>query len=125
MKNALFGFISIVLFSLSSEAQENEFDRKFEFISGSVITTFNKEIIEYKFKSLEELNESLDEITKEFDFDSSEKGKMCEMKMEIKVELVSGTTKILVSEIVNTSCDNELLSAAANRLKSIALATRS
>lgn len=125
MKNVLLGLIAIVLISLKSNAQEKEFNQKFEFIDGSVITTFNQEIIEYKFKSLEEINEGLDEIINEFDFESPKKGKPCEIKIEIKIRLNSGTAQILVSEIANTSCDNESLSSATNRLKSILSATGS
>lgn len=123
MKKTLLGLIAIVLFSLNGNAQQNGSDQRFEFIYGSVITTFNKEIIEYRFKSLEELNGSLDEITKDFDFDKKEKA--CEIKIEVKIELTSGKTKILISEVINTSCDNESLSAATNRLKSMTLATTS
>jgi hypothetical protein len=124
MKNSLLVLIGIALFSLRCNAQGKEFKQELEFVCGSVLTTFNQEIIEYKFKSLEELNEGIEEITGEFDFEDSKKEKHCEIKIEIRIELISGIKIFLVSEIVNTSCDKELLSAAANRLKSIALATR-
>lgn len=125
MKKILFGLIGIVLLSLNGNAQENNSNQVNEFISGSVKTTFNQESIEYKFKSLYELNESIDEIAKEIDFNGFEKGKMCEIRIEIKMELTSGVTTILISETINTSCDNESVKAATNRLKSMALATRS
>lgn len=124
MKDLLLGFIVIGLFSLNGEAQENSFNKKAEFIYGSITTTFNQEVIEYKFKSLEELDQGVEEVIKDFDFDNPEKGKACEMKIEIKVTLTSGKAKILISEIIDTSCDNESLAVAANRLTSMALATR-
>ena len=126
MKNSLLGLIAIVLFSFNTKAQgKSDFNQKSEFIHGSVITSFNKEIIEYKFKSLDELNEGLDEIVEEFDFNGFEKETSCEMKIEIKLELTSGVTKILISEIIRTSCGNESRSAATKRLKTMLLAASS
>ena len=58
MKNSLLVFIAIVAFVFNAMAQEkNDINQKAEFKSASLITTYEKEVTEYKFLSLEELNE--------------------------------------------------------------------
>lgn len=107
MKNLLFGLIAIVSFVFNGIAQEkSDINQQADFKSASLITTYEKEITEYKFLSLEELNQEVDQIIKEFDFSNSENNKQnnCEITIEIKVEVVIGAARGLVSGLIITNC---------------------
>lgn len=123
MKNVLFGVFACVLFAFNGIAQENkDINQKPEFKSASLITSFEKEEIEYKFLSLVELNEEADQIIQEFDFNNSEKGKenVCEVTIEIKVEVTIGAASGIMSGSIITSCSDA--AAATKRLKAMLLA---
>ncbi len=123
MKYSLFGLIVIVLFSFNGIAQgSDKFNQKAEFIRGSLTTSFNKETIEYKFQSIEELNEALEEIIQEFNFNSVENDKtVCELSITLKLEMAVGVETIQLSEVIKTSCANETASQAVKRLKTVLL----
>ncbi|MDN3678587.1 hypothetical protein QWY90_14825 [Flavobacterium paronense] len=122
MKNLVFGLIAIVFFVFNGIAQEkSDLNQKAEFRSASLITTYEKEVTEYKFLSLAELNEEADQIIQEFDFDNSQNTKQntCEITIEIKVEVTIGISKAFVSGLI-TSCCNDAASSA-KRLKAMLL----
>jgi len=122
MKNVLFGLIAIVSFVLNADAQEkSDVNQKADFQSASLITTYEKEITEYKFLSLIELNEEADQIIQEFDFSNSQNTKQnsCEITIEIKVEVSIGVAKANVSGLITTSCIKA--AAATKRLKAMLL----
>ena len=122
MKNVLFGLIAIVSFVLNTNAQEkSDINQKTDFQSASLITTYEKEITEYKFLSLIELNEEADQIIQEFDFSNSQNTKQntCEITIEIKVEVSIGAVKGLMSGLIITNCSEA--AAATKRLKSMLL----
>lgn len=107
MKNLIFGSIAIVSFVFNGIAQEkNDINQKVEFKSASLITTYEKEVTEYKFLSLTELNEEADQIIQEFDFNNSQNTKqdISEITIEIKVEVTIGIAKAFMSGLITTSC---------------------
>jgi hypothetical protein len=122
MKNVLFGLIAIVSFVLNADAQEkSDVNQKADFKSASLITTYEKEITEYKFLSLIELNEEADQIIQEFDFSNSQNTKQntCEITIEIKLEVSIGVAKANVSGLITTSCIEAV--DATKRLKAMLL----
>lgn len=122
MKNLLFGLIAIVSFVFNANAQEkSDINQKADFQSASLITTYQKEITEYKFLSLIELDEEADQIIQEFDFSNSQNTKqnICEITIEIKVEVNIGAVKGLISGLIITNCSEAV--AATKRLKTMLL----
>ncbi len=122
MKNLLFGLIAIISFVLNANAQEkSDENQRADFKSASLITTYEKEITEYKFLSLIELNEEADQIIKEFDFSNSQNTKQnsCEITIEIKVEVSIGVAKANFSGLIITSCIEA--ADATKRLKAMLL----
>ncbi len=122
MKNVLFGLIAIISFVLNTNAQEkSDVNQKADFQSASLITTYEKEITEYKFLSLIELNEEADQIIQEFDFSNSQNAiqNTCEITIEIKVEVSIGVAKANVSGLITTSCIEAV--DATKRLKAMLL----
>ena len=123
MKNVLFGIIVCVLFAFNGIAQGyKDVNQKPEFKSASLITSFEKEITEYKFYSFVELDEEADQIIQEFDFNNSENEKQnaCEVIIEIKVEITIGAARGIMSGSIITSCSDA--AAATKRLKAMLLA---
>lgn len=123
MKNLLFGSIAIVTFIFNGIAQEkSDAIQKVEFKNASLITTCEKEITEYKFLSLTELNEEVDQIIQELDLRNFPKTKqnVCELTVEIKVEVAIGVAKGLMSGLITVNyVDSETV---AKRLKEMILA---
>ena len=123
MKNLLFGSIAIVTFIFNGIAQEkSDAIQKVEFKNASLITTCEKEITEYKFLSLTELNEEVDQIIQELDLRNFPKIKqnVCELTVEIKVEVAIGVAKGLMSGLITVNyVDSETV---AKRLKEMILA---
>lgn len=123
MRKPLFGLIAIVSFVFNGNAQEKrDINQKADFKSASLITTYEKEVTEYKFLSLEELNEEADQIIQEFDFSNSGNNKQntCEIAIEIKIEVVFGVTRGIVSGIIITNCSEA--TNETKRLKAMLLA---
>lgn len=121
MKNRIFSFISLLLFVFISNAQENsDLNRKPDFVCGSFITSYNNEVTEYKFKSIDALNDGLEEIIKDFDFNNSENKKdVCEIVLELKIEIAVGVSTILKSEVIKTNCNPEAANEAVKRFKAM------
>ena len=88
----------------------------------SGVTTCEKEVTEYKFLSLAELNEEAGQIIQELDFGNSENTKQntCEITIEIRVEVIIGAVKGLVSGLIITNCSDAAI--ATKRLKAMLLA---
>lgn len=106
MKNLIFGIAAIIFLQFKGIAQEkNDNNQKTEFKSASLITTYESEIIEYKFLSLVELNEEVEQIIQELDFSNSQnkKQRTLEVTIEIKVEITIGSIKGLMSGLIITS----------------------
>lgn len=123
MKNAVFGLIAIVLVVFNGVAQEKkDINQKAVFENASLITSFNKEITEYKFLTLIELNEEVEQIINEFDFNNSENTKQnaCEITIQIKIEVTIGVAKGLFSGSIISSCADAV--ASTKRLKAMLLA---
>lgn len=123
MKNLLFGLLAIFSFLLNGNAQEkSDINQKIDFKSASLITTYEKEVTEYKFLSLAELNEEVDQIIQELDSSHSENTKhnSCEVTIEIKIEVAFGETKGLVSGVIISNCIES--NVATKRLKAMLLA---
>ena len=118
MKKVLFGFIALILFVLTGNAQEQN-----DFKCGSLITSFNKEVIKYNFKSIDDLKEQIEVIIKEFDFTTTEnKKEICKITIELKLELTIGVTTLILSEIITTNCAEETKTLVTKRLKAMLLA---
>ena len=123
MKNLLFGLMAMFSFVFNGIAQRNsDINQKADFKSASLITTFEKEVTEYKFLSLAELNEEADQIIQEFDFSNSENIKQnnCEITIEIKVEVAIGAARGLMSGLIIVNCVDT--ATATKRLKAMILA---
>ncbi len=123
MKNVLFGIIAFAAFAFNGIAQEKkDINQKADFKSASLITTYDNQVTEYKFLSLVELNDEIEQIIQELDFDNAQgkKHNTCKIIIEIKVEITIGTTIGIMAGLINTSCND-----AANetkRLKAMLLA---
>jgi hypothetical protein len=124
MKYVSLGLIVIVTFLFVSMVQEKRAKaQQCDFKSGSIVVSFNKERIEYKFTSLDDLNEQVDEISKEIDFaDFTNKKEVCEVIVELKLEIAIGATRIRLSEIINTNCKEEATALAVRKLKAMLVA---
>lgn len=110
--------MAIVLFGCIGSAQE-----KTAFKSGSIVTSFNKEVIEYKFKSIDDLDQEIERIGNELKFDSSEnKKESCEVIMEIKLEVTLGDSMVLLSEKIITNCVVESITILIKKLKAMLIA---
>lgn len=117
----LFFRIIIVLFVVKLNAQRRE---DFDFKSASLLTSYNKEVVEYKFKSLDDLSLGIDEIIEEFDFKGKEKEKKegCDITLIIKVELSFGDASVVLSESITTLCTDQNIGIATKKLKRILIA---
>lgn len=123
MKNLLFGLIAVLLIVLHGVAQDKkDVTQRADFKSASLITTFENEVTEYKFLSLVELNEEVEQIIQELDLSNSKNTKhnTCEVTIEIKVEVTIGDAKGLVSGSIITSCAGA--ADATKKLKAMLLA---
>lgn len=121
MKYVLLGFIVMLTFWFDANSQEKQTkDQECDFKSGSIVVTYNKERIEYKFASLEDLNEHVDEINKEIDFTNfNNKKEVCEVILELQLEIAIGATRIQLSEIIQTNCKDEAIALALRKLKAM------
>ena len=117
----LFFRVIIILFAFNLNAQEREHA---DFKSASIVTSYNKEVVEYKFKSLDDLSLGIDEIIEEFDFKSKEKEKNegCDITVMIKVEMSLGVAPVVLSESITTICTDEKVGVAIRKLKRILIA---
>lgn len=123
MKNLLLGLIIIFSFVFNGIAQEkSDVKLKADFKSASLTTTYEKEVTEYKFLSLMELNEEAEQIIQEFNFDNFENSKKntCALTIEIKIEVAIGVSRGFVSGIIITNCSEA--AAAIKQLKEMLLA---
>lgn len=119
MKSLLFGLVAIVFFQFKGIAQErNDHNQKAEFESATLITTYESEIVEYKFLSLVELNEEVEQIIQGLDENCQNKmQRTCEVRIEIKVEVTIGSIKGLMSGLVITTYAEAI--DATKRLKAM------
>ena len=123
MKNASFAIIAFVTFAFNGSAQvEKKVSLKTDFKSASLITTYENEVTEYKFLSLAELNEEVDQIMQELIFGDSQNTnkRPCEITVEIQIEITIGVIKGLLCGIIITNCGNT--SEATMKLKAMLLA---
>lgn len=119
MKKILFGLIATVIFSVTGNAQQTvDFNQTAVFKSSTLTTKHKKEVINYKFNSLAELNEGFDQITDGFDF--ARTADKCEVTIEVTVEVTVGVATISMSGSITTTCANA--AAAAKKLKSMLIA---
>lgn len=120
MKGLFFSVI-IILFVFNLNAQKRE---DVDYKSASVLTSYNKEVVEYKFKSLDDLSLGIDEIIEEFDFKGKkiEKKEGCEITLMIKVEMSLGVASVVLSESITTLCTDENIGIAIKKLKRILIA---
>lgn len=122
MKGLFFSVI-IILFAFNLNAQKKE---DIDFKSASILTSYNKEVVEYKFRSLDDLSLGIDEIIEVFDFKSKEKEKEkkegCDITVMIKVELSLGVASVILSESITTLCTDENIGIATKKLKRILIA---
>lgn len=124
MRKGLFSLFGVVVFVFMVNAQgQNDTTQQYDFKCGSIVTSHNNEVIEYKFKSLDDLNEQIEVIIKEFNFNNSEKNKdVCELVVELKLEMELGVNTILLTEAIKTNCGKEITEMAIKRLKAMVIA---
>lgn len=118
MRNLFFSLI-ITVMAFKINAQEKQ---DFDFKCASIITSHNMEVVEYKFKSFEDLDLGLDEIIEELDFSGKERKESCKMTITIRLEMLFGIATGLISESITTSCNDENAGLAAKKLKKILVA---
>ncbi|MGC4040755.1 MAG: hypothetical protein QM710_08245 [Flavobacterium sp.] len=123
MKKKLFA-IMIFCFQFMGLAQEKKgLNAKDAFISGSIITSLNEETIQYKFKSLDDLNTEMDEIINEFGLENESKKKNDDqIVFKVEVELLSGLEKTNISKSITASRKNESLVMVIQRFRTMLLA---
>ncbi len=121
MKYISLCFIVMVTFLFEAKAQEKHTkDQQCDYKSGSLVVSLNKERIEYKFASLEDLYEQVEEIGKEIDFTNfNNKKEVCEVIVELQLEIAIGATRIRLSEIIQTNCKDEATALAVRKLKAM------
>lgn len=114
MKNLFFSSIIIFIFNLNAQERKN-----FTFKSASLITSYNKEVVEYKFKSLNDLKISLEEIINELNFNGNEKVKKesCSVTLMIRVEIALGTAEEVLLESITTGCTDDDVKVATKKLQ--------
>jgi hypothetical protein len=118
MRSKIFNLFAIVLFGYIGKAQE-----KTEFKSGSIVTSFNNEVIEYKFKSIDDLNQEIESVSKDLNIDNSEKKReSCELIMELKLEVAFGNSTVLLSEKIITNGLEESIAIVVKKIKAMLIA---
>lgn len=124
MKKSLLVLMIMVAFLFEAKAQEKlPKDQQYDFKQCSIVISFNKEKTEYNFKSLDDVNEQIEVIINEIDFNEIDlKKENCEVLIELKLEIAFGVTKIALSEIIRTNCTEATTSEAARKLKAMLLA---
>lgn len=122
MKRISFSLVAVVLFVFIGNAQnERILNTKHEFKCGSIVVSYNKEITEYNYGSLDELKEGIEEIVREFDFNDLENEKEnCKVVIEVKLELAIENVTIVMSESIRTN--SKLVTEDAKQLKTILIA---
>lgn len=116
MKNIFFSLLALLLFVFIGRAQGEES----YFRSGSIVTSFDKEITEYKFQSLDDLNEELEEIINELGSDKRRKVKEnCEILIELRLEFGIGATKVSILEKIINNCEDSASTASIEFFKRI------
>jgi hypothetical protein len=120
MKRVLFSSVAVVLFVFMGNAQEaRDGSQKYDFKCGSLITKYRKEVTEYKYSSMEDLREGVDEIFQDFDFSDDKEKEKCELTIELKLELTTGLSVVSRSESITSDCTNKFATEAVKWFKSI------
>ena len=122
MRGVLFGLVIIALVFIGHAQEQKDFDQKCDFKSGSIVTKFDNETIEYKFQSLEDLNEEIDNIVKEFDFQSEKTAKDCKVSIELKLEIGEGIETVSLSQKIVINCFKQDTTVITKKLKAVLLA---
>ncbi len=123
MKGVFFYSFAIVLFVFTVNGQEKiDFNQKYYFKQGSLITKYKKEVIEYRFASLHDLKEGVIQTVQEFDFDKEERKGNCELIMILKLEVFTGTSIETYYESVTSKCTNQSAIDAVKQFKLILIA---
>lgn len=125
MKSQVFSIFALVLFVFIGSAQEKlNLKDEYYFKDASIRTSFKEENIEYKFKSLDDLNKQVPEIIKALDFEKFKNEKeTCEITIELKIEIVLGVTTVFITEKVISNCEEKPSVAVIEMLKRIITAT--
>ena len=121
MKSRLYSLVALILVVFIGKAQEKtDLEEKHYFKNASIKTSFNKEVIEYKFTSLDDLREQIEQIVKELTFNDAENKKDgCEVFIELKLEIGIGATKVLLSETITTNCESNTAIMAVEKFKAM------
>jgi hypothetical protein len=124
MKATSLSLIALFLVGFAGYAQDKEAIKYgYDFKSGSIITSYNKEIIEYKFQSVSDLAEGIDEVIKGIDFNDPENEKQeCLITIELKLEAGLGISKALISEVIKTNCFDVSSEVELQKLKELIIA---
>ncbi|WP_284651122.1 hypothetical protein [Flavobacterium terrisoli] len=126
MKNTTAVLLMVILAIPPGKAQKNAVTSKlYDFSSGSVITTFNKESTEYRFDSFEDLYNGIDEISKDFIINNPKKSKEpCDISIGVRIEMVDGTEKMIITGAINIDCHEEAVNKATTKLKTMLIVMR-
>lgn len=90
----------------------------------SITTSFKDENIEYKFKSLEELNDEIVGIIEDLDLDKSRSiNDACEIAIALKLEMFFGAATVEIKEKVISNCKDKTSKAVVETLKRVIAAT--
>ena len=122
MKSILFGIVIIALVFIGHAQEQKDFDQKDNFKGGSIVTNFDNETIEYKFKSLEDLNEEIDSIVKEIDLQGGKSTKDCKVSIELKLEIGEGIETVSLSQKIVINCFKQDTTVITKKLKAVLLA---
>ena len=122
MKSVLFGIVIIALVFIGHAQEQKDFDQKDNFKGGSIVTNFDNETIEYKFQSLEDLNEEIDSIVKEIDLQGGKSTKDCKVSIELKLEIGEGIETVSLSQKIVINCFKQDTTVITKKLKAVLLA---
>ena len=122
MKSVLFGIVIIALVFIGHAQEQKDFDQKDNFKGGSIVTNFDNETIEYKFQSLDDLNEEIENIVKEIDRQGGKSTKDCKVSIELKLEMGEGIETVSLSQKIVINCFKQDTTMITKKLKAVLLA---
>jgi hypothetical protein len=134
MKNVLFSFFAIVLFSINGNAQkETDQTGKNTFKEAELKTVINGEEITYKFKTLEDFEAGTDKIIEDTvnpSNSTNRDGDDCNVTITMTVTvtlnasvgIAGGSTSVTVTGSVTTTCANAVAAGKALKKQLIAMA---
>ncbi|MGV3695902.1 MAG: hypothetical protein ACO1NP_02310 [Flavobacterium sp.] len=107
----MFNLFALTFCMFTSNAQsKTDLKRTKEFNSASITTVLNEETIEYKFGSLEDLDEGFDKSIEGLacKHHLSKESSGCQVIIKVNIDFSVGYTRVSMSEVITTMCTESL-----------------